>query len=117
MKTKQYYKSFWIAIVDLSPENGYDFNELVEPAFDFPVAGACANIILKTDSVFIIPQILRKGLKEKHFKIKFIFSIENLYFLVKSNRINPEIIKEAEWLHKSRYSFLISDKIWAYQEE
>ena len=37
-----------------------------------------------------------------------------MYSLVEDDDINIDMIKEAEWLLSSQYSFMISDKLWPY---
>ena len=97
MKTKKIFKQLWVASVDIEAMPNYDFMELIDRS-------DCKEAL----------SLIEIGLNEKKFKIRFIDKIESLYSLVEDDEINIDMIKEAEWLYKSQYSFMISDKLWPY---
>lgn len=118
MRAKTKYKQLWIASVDIEASPGYKFNDLVDcselmtplPSYD----GAWANVILHAETINEAINLVEKGLSEKNFSIKFIDKIENLYSLVEDENINIDLVREAEWLYSSKYSFMISDQLWPY---
>ena len=97
MRTKKIFKQLWVASVDIEAMPNYDF-----------------IVIIQAPTIKEALFLIEIGLNEKNFKIRFIDKIENLYSLVEDNEINIDMIKEAEWLYKSQYSFMISDKLWPY---
>lgn len=118
MRTKKIFKQLWVASVDIEAMPNYDFMELIDRS-DCNEAlpkyiGAWANVIIQAPTIKEALFLIEIGLNEKNFKIRFIDKIENLYSLVEDNEINIDMIKEAEWLYKSQYSFMISDKLWPY---
>jgi hypothetical protein len=118
MKTKKIFKQLWVASVDIEAMPNYDFMELIDRS-DCNEAlpkyiGAWANVIIQAPTIKEALSLIEIGLNEKKFKIRFIDKIESLYSLVEDDEINIDMIKEAEWLYKSQYSFMISDKLWPY---
>ena len=117
--TKIEFKQIWVASVDIEADSGYDFMNLIDCS-DFnnevlpKYIGAWANVIIQSPTINEALDLLEIGLNEKNFRIKFIDKIENLYSLIEENNINVDMIKEAEWLYSSKYSFVISDKLWPY---
>lgn len=119
MRTKTDFKKIWSALLDIKAAPGYEFNNLIDLSDvedDLPnFTGACANVIATADSVREALEIIELGLKEKNFSVKFIDNIKNLHTCVENHEINPNMIKEAEWLYSSGYRFMISDKLWPYK--
>lgn len=118
MKTKKKFKQIWVATVDIEAISGYDFMDLIDFSEHNEVLpryiGAWANVIIQSASIKEALNLLEIGMNEKNFRIKFIDKIENMYSLIEENDINVDMIKEAEWLYSSHYSFMISDKLWPY---
>ena len=108
MKTKKIFKQLWVASVDIEAMPNYDFMELIDRS------DCKANVIIQAPTIKEALSLIEIGLNEKKFKIRFIDKIESLYSLVEDDEINIDMIKEAEWLYKSQYSFMISDKLWPY---
>ena len=118
MNTKEKFKQMWVASVDIEAVSGYNFMDLIDCSDHHEVLpkyiGAWANVIIQSATINEALDLLEIGLNEKNFRIKFIDKIENMYSLIEENDINVDMIKEAEWLYSSKYSFVISDKLWPY---
>ena len=118
MNTKEKFIQMWVASVDIEADSGYNFMDLIDCSDHNEVLpkyiGAWANVIIQSPTINEALDLLEIGLNEKNFRIKFIDKIENLYSLIEENNINVDMIKEAEWLYSSKYSFVISDKLWPY---
>ena len=89
MRTKKIFKQLWVASVDIEAMPNYDFMELIDRS-DCNEAlpkyiGAWANVIIQAPTIKEALFLIEIGLNE-----------------------------EAEWLYKSQYSFMISDKLWPY---
>lgn len=115
-KDKYKYKSIWLVFVNIVPEPNYQFDDLIDnEANDLQkYVGAWANILVKAQTIDEALKIAPVGLRELKFEIEFVEKIENFQSLVDYNEANTEIIKEADWLLKSKYKFKISDRLFPY---
>ena len=112
------YKNIWLAFVQIKPEKGYSFRELIESDEENEknYIGAWANLLIKADTINEALQILPEGLKEKNFEVVFIDKIENVQSMVEYEEIDIKVLREIDWLLSTDYIFMISDKIFPYDE-
>lgn len=117
MKRKK-YSNFWLVFVNLKAKNGFVFNDLID--FDgrpdnIDYKGAWANIIVKSDNINNVLEIVPLGLHELGFEVIFIDKIENIGSLIEYKELNSDVKAEVDWLLKSKFVFMISDKIFPYK--
>jgi len=117
MKFDLKYKKTWLSFVEIIPNEGYLFNELIENPNKENYVGAWANILTKADTIEQSLILISKGLAEKNFKIKFIEKIENIYGLIEYDECSDSIISDADFLLKNNYKFKINDKLFPYTNE
>jgi len=102
-QTKELFKELWIVSVDIEAMPGFEFNELIDSNdCNAPLPkyiGAWANVIIQSENINEVINILEIGLKEKNFSIKFVDKVENMYSLVENNEVNVDTIEEAKWLY------------------
>lgn len=115
---KNKYNDFWLAFVNIKAKMGYEFNDLID--FDgqescIVYKGAWANIIIRAISIEEVLEIITAGLNELNFEVIFIDRIENISSLIEYKEIDDSVISEVNWLMKSTYKFMISDKLFPYE--
>jgi hypothetical protein len=117
--TMEKYKRLWLALVNVGPEGGYSFNELIDADFEIRenYDGAWGNLLLKADTINEALAIIPLGLAEKKFVVQFIESIVNLQSLVEQEEVNRKVVEEADWLLASDFIFMISDKLFPYTDD
>jgi hypothetical protein len=118
MKNIKYIK-LWLIFVNIKAQKNLNFNELIDVSdinkkTEKKFIGAWANLIIKADNINESIEIASLGLNELGFKIEFIDKIENILSLVESKELKNDVIKEANWLLKSKFVFKISDRIFPY---
>ena len=111
------YSKYWLVFAHIKPAKGYSFNELVESETSENYIGAWANLIIKADTINGALDIVPLGLKEKNFDVEFIDKIENIQSLYEYNELDEIVINEVEWISKTNFVFLISDKVFPYTSE
>ncbi|MFA0964288.1 hypothetical protein AB9P05_20945 [Roseivirga sp. BDSF3-8] len=111
------YKEFWISFVQIGPDQGYHFNDLIdlEQISNDTYVGAWANIITRAEKIENAIEIIYQGAKEKNMKVLFIDKIENIETLIEYEELETSVMAEIEWLLNSNYVFLISDPIFPYR--
>lgn len=114
------YINIWIIFVNIKPEMGYLFSELIDIEAlsinkNLNYCGAWANILIKAENIDSALKILPLGLKELHFDVVFIDKIENVLDLIENHELKQDIINEINWLVSSSYVFKISDRIFPYE--
>ena len=116
--TSKKYRSFWLAFVNITAKKGLILSDLIDLE-GLPdnenYRGAWANIIVKAETISKAIEIIPLGLCELNFKIIFIDKVENIGSLINHNEINENVKKEVDWLLKSEYVFMISDKLFPYE--
>ncbi|MBS4065149.1 MAG: hypothetical protein KGZ74_11350 [Chitinophagaceae bacterium] len=113
------YDKVWIAFVNIQALEGAKFNDLIEIDSDKQseeYIGAWCNVLIVNDKINEVPDIIEAGLSELYMKVKFIDKIQNLASLIEYDEIGEGVIKEAEWLLKTKYIFKISDKLFPYSK-
>ncbi len=113
------YRSIWIALVNIKPERGFNFMELIdsdgEDLSGYNYIGAWVNVLIKSESIYSALDLIKGGLAELHFEIEFIDKIENVASLVENKQIEDSIIQEVESLEKSEFLFMISYRLYPYE--
>jgi len=113
---KKKYSNLWLCFVDIKAKDGANFNNLID--FDGSTKmiyiGAWGNILIKSETIREVIDIIENGLGELGFAAKFIDKIENFSSLVEYKEANKSVVKEADWLLKSDFVFMISDKLFPY---
>ncbi|HAD12942.1 MAG TPA: hypothetical protein DCF33_10965, partial [Saprospirales bacterium] len=84
---------------------------------DINYTGAWANVIVKAQNISDSLNIIQLGLSELNFEVIFIDKIENIASLIEYNEINNTVLAEVNWLSKSKFVFMISDKLFPYVED
>ena len=116
--TSKKYRNFWLAFVNIKADKALNLSALIDIE-GLPdnqnYRGAWANIIVKAETINKALEILPLGLSELNFKIIFIDKVENIGSLINHNEINENFKKEVDWLQKSEYVFMISDKLFPYE--
>jgi hypothetical protein len=115
MKRKAYL-GLWVVFLHLGPGTGYRFNDLIEiEAGDTKeYKGAWANVLVKGKTIQEALEILPLGLKELCFEIIFIDAVQNVFTLADSNELTNGVLDECDWLLKTKYKYMISDKLFPY---
>jgi len=113
------YKNVWLAFVQITAEDGFSFEDLVESDEEETektdkYIGAWANILIKANTINEALEIVPQGLSEKNFIVLFIDKIENVESLIEYDELDLKIIEEINWLLSTEYVFMISDKIFPY---
>jgi len=113
---KKAYLGLWVFFLHLGPGKGYRFNNLIEieDGDTREYKGAWANVLVKGKTIHEALEILPLGLKELGFEIIFIDAVQNVYTLADNNELNKDILDECDWLLKTKYKYMISDKLFPY---
>lgn len=114
--SKLMYKTVWLAFVDMQAKEGEKFSNLIDlGAEDLEeYLGAWGNLLIISDRINNVPDIIEAGLNELDMTTRFIDKIENVGSLIEYGEIDTDVMQEAEWLFSSGYVFKISDKIFPY---
>lgn len=110
------YTNMWLTFVNIGPKGNNQFNDLIEidSSDDSKYIGAWANILIKSDRINDVPDIVDGGLNELGMEIIFIDKIENVDSLIEYDELDESVFEEVEWLIESKFIFKISDKIFPY---
>jgi hypothetical protein len=119
MISKKKYQNLWLAFVQITAIDGYNFLDLVDfekkPAENF--SGGFVWILVKAKTINEALALIPRGLDEKHFKVVFVDQICYLQTMIEDKSINKEIIEEADWFIHTQYVFKICNGIWAYSND
>lgn len=110
------YLKVWIAFVNVTAEEGYDFSDLVDSESESKdkIIGAVAYMALIALDIYDALDILHRGLHELHFKVETVYEIRNAHHLCECDELSDNEKIEIDWLLKSKYVFKIIDKLWSY---
>lgn len=110
------YNKVWLAFVDMQAKEGKKLNDLIdiESENSEKYIGAWGNILIISDRINEVPEIIEGGLSELDIDVKFIDKIENVGSLIEYDEIDEDVVKEVNWLLSTKYIFKISDKIFPY---
>lgn len=113
------YIQVWLVFADIQAIKGKNFNDLIDLGDDTTgqvYSGAWANILIKCAKINDVVLLVERGLKEIGMQIKFIDKIENFSSLVEYDKVEEKVIEEVDWLLTTDYQFMISDKIFPYED-
>lgn len=112
------YTNVWLAFVDIEAKSGNEFNELIdiEGNQNHQYIGAWGNILIISDRINDVADLIEAGLGELDLAVKFIDKIENVASLVEYEEIKEDVLTEVDWLLSSTYKFKISNKLFPYLE-
>lgn len=115
VKKDKYIKT-WLAFVQISACEGFDFNKLIDSGDNSNeiFTGAWANIILKANTIKEAIDLIPLGLRELNFSVVFIDKIENISSLVEYDEIDRNLVLEVDSLLESNYVFKIYGDIYPY---
>lgn len=108
------YRNVWLAFIDIQSFEGLKFQDLIDFDDEVPedYIGAWTNVLVVTDRINEVPDIIEKGLTELNFSLKFIDKIENVASLIEYDEIDENVVEEIDWLLSTEFIFKISDKIF-----
>jgi hypothetical protein len=115
---KSKYDELWLILVKFEAQENYRFNDLInaedeDPKYEFK--GAYANVIVKSRDIINAIEIVPKGLLELNFQVLQVQRVEQFRHLIEDRKVTQSVIEEADWLIKSKYVFMISDRIFPYK--
>lgn len=110
------YKNVWIAFVNMGPLPNHVFTELIdmEVMDDSKYQAAWGNILIKSDLIDGVPNIVELGLLELGMEVIFIDSIQNTDTLIEYKELDLDVVEEIESFIDSTFLFKISDQIFPY---
>lgn len=111
------YRNIWLCSVQIVPAKGYKFNELVELDAEEHYDGAWANVLVKSDDLHEVLDIIAQGLKQMNFVPVFIDKIENVQTLLEEDALGHKHGEDADYLLDSDNTFIISDELFPYRTE
>jgi len=112
------YKNVWLGYLEIRATEGKRFNDLLdlEDTDSQEYIGAWGNILIISDRINEVPDIIEAGLNELGMTVVFIDKIENVNSLVEDEQLSEIVIEEANWLLASKYVFKICNKLFPYIE-
>lgn len=110
------YKNVWIAFVNAGPLSGNVSSELIgrKVLNDSKHQGSWGNILIKSDLIDGVPNVVKKGLGELGMEVVFIDSIQNAGTLIEHKEVDLDVVEEIDSFIDSTILFKISDQIYPY---
>jgi hypothetical protein len=114
------YKKMWLAFVQVVPDEGYHFADLIDTEgaeAEATYMGAWCNVLVKHEDIKQAIGIIEESLWDKHFVLAFIDKIENIESLVENEELNEDTLADIQQLCNSGQVFTISGSLYPYMEE
>lgn len=110
------YKNVWIAFVNMGPLPNHVSTELIDIEImdDSKYKTVWRNVLIKSDLIDGVPNIVALELRELGMEVIFIDSIQNAGTLIEYKELDLDVVGEIESFIDSTFLLKISDQIFPY---